>query len=415
MANAIPSRLANLPGYDTAAPDIYETTDSTTSTQTSITSAPAPSEPSETSDEDSSNSTNDQDDNEGVGILSRRRLYPERARRRFGEESRGLGSKGVDLSDRVDGKRKGYRVRRRSADVGVEGLQARIARLRREVEEVRVLAAREKDESEAEADDDAEGDGEGAGAGREDQAEELGRLLAGVEVPGAPSGRRKQVGRIASRLADAWPDQDGEESEEQTLRKVAEFDSRLAALEQALGISSLFDSTNAATVSTPVLPTLTLLDQQFAAVSSATSLTNLEAASARIAKLRSQAEAATSRPTSSSDELEGTDLPPEDLSKLQSLYALLPTLQSLSPTVPALLTRLHSLRSLHATAANAANELEDVEKRQTEMDAELKAWREGLEKVEQAVAEASEANGRNGKFVEGWVRDLEGRMKKLGR
>ena len=40
---------------------------------------------------------------------------------------------------------------------------------------------------------------------------------------------------------------------------------------------------------------------------------------------------------------------------------------------------------------------------------------EGLEKVEQAVVEASVANGRNGKVVEGWVRELEGRMKKLGR
>jgi nuclear migration protein JNM1 len=49
------------------------------------------------------------------------------------------------------------------------------------------------------------------------------------------------------------------------------------------------------------------------------------------------------------------------------------------------------------------------------MESELKAWREGLEKVEQAVGEASEANGRNGKVVEAWVRELEGRMKKLGR
>jgi nuclear migration protein JNM1 len=397
--NPIPSRLANLPGYDAAAPDLYETTDSTTTQQTS---PPLPSEPSETSDSESASASASDDEEGPFGILSRRRLYPDVARRRFGEESRGLGSKGVDLSDRVDGRRRGYKVRRRSGSgspgrvvgvVGVEGLEARIARLRREVEEVRVAAQ--------------EGDGEGGDKGGE--AEELGRLLAGVEVP-LP---KRQGARSESRTVDEGAERD-DEGEEQTLRKVADFDSRLSALEQALGIASMFDPSNTNAVSTPILPTLTLLDQQLAALLSSTSLTNLEAASARISKLRSQAEALTSRPTSSSSS-EPADITPEDLTKLQSLYTLLPTLQSLSPTVPALLTRLHSLRTLHAGAANAASELEDVEKRQAEMESELKAWREGLEKVEQAVGEASEANGRNGKVVEAWVRELEGRMKKLGR
>lgn len=411
-SDPIPSRLANLPGYDTAAPDIYETLSSPTTTLTTAASPTPASEPSETSDEEgSSNAGNDSGDEEGVGILSRRRLYPERARRRFGDESRGLGAKNVDLSDRVDGKRRGYRVRRRSLDVGVEGLNARIARLRREVEEVRVAAAREREEdAEGGAEED---EGEGERKGKEDQAEELGRLLAGVEVAAPVAGSRKRAG-----TPGAWPERDGDgEGEEQVLSKVADFDSRLSALEQALGVQSLFDTSNANAVSTPVLPTLTLLDQQLAALSSATSLTNLETASARISKLRSQAETSLSRPTSSSgpgeQDLQG--LSPDDLAKLQTLHTLLPTLQSLSPTAPALLTRLHSLRTLHTSASTASTELDEVERRQTEMESELKAWREGLEKVEEAVTEASEANGRNGKVVEGWVREFEGRMKKLGR
>ena len=388
----IPSRLANLPGYDTAAPDIYETNlSSPTGTNlTTQTSPPPPSEPSETSSEDHDSGSEEEEEEDGVGILSRRRLYPERARRRFGEESRGLGAKGVDLSDRVDGRRRGYRVRRRSGEVEGEGLGARIARLRREVEEVRVAAAKDQDQ-----DEDADADAEGG-------AEELGRLLAGVEVPA-----RKRGGTL--------PEQYGEgESEEQGLSRVADFDSRLAALEQALGVQTLFDASNASAVSTPVLPTLTLLDQQLAALSSATSAATLEAAGQRISQLRSQAE---SRPTSSSSthNADPASLHPEDWTKLQSLYTLLPTLQSLAPTVPALLTRLHSLRTLHTSAATAAYELAEVEKRQAEMEKELRAWRDGLEKVEGAVAEASEANGRNGKVVEGWVRELEGRMAKLGR
>ena len=300
----------------------------------------------------------------------------------------------MDLSDRVDGRRKGYRVRRRGSGgsegrvVGVEGLEARVARLRREVEEVRVLAR----------------DSEGGDVG----VEELVGLLAGVEVPAA--GRRRQ------QVERGVVGEEGEgEGEEQTLRKVAEFDSRLSALEQALGVASMFDTSNGTAVATPVLPSLTVLDQQLAALSSSTSMANLEAASARLSKLRSQVEVASSRPTSSSDDSEVSGVTPDDLTKLQSLYTLLPTLQSLSPTVPALLTRLHSLRTLHAGAASAASELEDIEKRQVEMETELKAWREGLEKVEEAVEEASEANGKNGRVVGTWVKELEERMKMLGR
>jgi nuclear migration protein JNM1 len=159
---------------------------------------------------------------------------------------------------------------------------------------------------------------------------------------------------------------------------------------------------------------LTLLDQQLATLSSATSLANLEAASTRIQRLRSEADKALSSPVTQNEDDEEAVLSPSDLTQLQQLYQLLPTLHSLSPTVPALLDRLRSLRTLHSTASTAASSLEAVEKRQSEMDAELKAWREGLEKLEETVREAGESNGRNGKVVEGWVRELEGRMKAVG-
>ncbi|KAI7117202.1 hypothetical protein KC324_g18891, partial [Hortaea werneckii] len=75
-----PSRLAGLPGYDTA-PDVYETpaadlTDST-SVATQQTSPRSPSESSATSDEDDEGG--DDDDEEAFGV-SRRRLYPSQAR-----------------------------------------------------------------------------------------------------------------------------------------------------------------------------------------------------------------------------------------------------------------------------------------------------------------------------------------------
>ena len=128
---------------------------------------------------------------------------------------------------------------------------------------------------------------------------------------------------------------------------------------------------------------------------------------------QSQSRPATSGSGGDNDDEEDAPLTQEDMAKLQSLYQILPTLQSLSPTVPALLTRLRSLTTLHSSAASAVADLDEMEKRQREMDAELKAWREGLEKVEAAVTQAGEMNGRNGKVVKQWVDDLETRLKAL--
>lgn len=417
MAAEPPPRLAQLPGFDTA-PDVYETPDldDDTTVATSQTSPRAVSEPSDTSEDEA-------DDEERYGV-SRRRLYPERARSRFGEQSRSIEPRGADLSDRVDGRRRGYRARRGpfgAEEEEEEGLEARIARLKREVEECRALA----EEAKAGGEEEEEGQ-EG------DDVEALSRLLAGIDVPASQRGAARARGDVVFHDALARVPRDGDkepddEDDEQTLSKIAAFDSRLSSLETALGISSVLDSDQA--LSSPLLPTLTLLDSQLSALTSATSLANLEAASSRISKLKAEAQGLAAlqhqqqKPSTrqaSEDEDEDQDTPPltpspEDLTRLNALYTLLPTLQSLSPTVPALITRLRSLKSLHGTAANVAADLDALEQRQADMDKELRMWREGLEKVESAVKQADEANGQNGGMVKGWVEDLEKRVKALGR
>ncbi|KAK4499406.1 hypothetical protein PRZ48_009920 [Zasmidium cellare] len=404
-----PSRLAQLPGFDTA-PDVYETPDiddSTTTASTQQTSPRAPSEHSETSEEE-------QEDDDGPPRVSTRRLYPQAARDRFRNQSRGVDAKGVDLSDRVDGKRKGYKLKKGvSGEEEDESLEARIARLRREVEECRALAEAEK-QGETE-DEDEEVDGEGA----LDDVDALSKLLAGVE-PAIRKGHKRKGSIFHDAPTTApLPHEDAADlTDPQTLTRISAFDTRLAALETALGISSVLE--NAESLSTPLLPTLTLLDNQLAALTSATSLSALEATSSRINKLKAEAQQLQTlqlQPTETSDEdtEPPTPLSPDDLKKLQTLYTLLPNLQALSPTVPALITRLRSLRTLHTTAATASQDLDSLEQRQNEMDRELKMWREGLEKVEEAVRNADLANGKNGGMVEGWVKELEGRMKALGR
>ncbi|KAK0913261.1 hypothetical protein LTR57_014470 [Friedmanniomyces endolithicus] len=436
------TRLSGLPGYD-SAPDVYETPDLTDDAATATTTTTLPTSPrSATEDTDATSESNDDEDDDDLGAnharkeagsggagVSRRRLYPERARRKFGAASGRVEVEGVDLSDRVDGGRQGYRVRRRRSGRrsgrrgGVEGsdgemeegLGERMARLRREVEECRVLAEGGRNEEVEQ--------GEGvAGVGVEEVGG-LGRLLASIQVPVARDRRKGQQSAPRPPAVNGAVIQealglDDDVLDEQTLGRVADFDTRLVELEQALGISSL-DAATADALSTPVLPSLTALDQQLSALASATSLTHLEAASSRLQKLRGEAEQLSQAPATRSPPVNGNAaesqgahlLSQDDMEKLQLLFQLLPNLQSLSPTVPALLARLRSLRTLHTSAASAAAELDEVERRQAHMDEELAQWRDGLSRVEKVVGQASEANGANGRFVDEWVKDLEGRVR----
>jgi nuclear migration protein JNM1 len=214
---------------------------------------------------------------------------------------------------------------------------------------------------------------------------------------------------------------EGNATDVEPSKGVAEFDARLTVLEKSLGLSTL----DSGAPEIPLLPSLALLDRQFGALMNASSLASLEAASVRIKKLKEEAEQLstpsaepTAQPhqngtTTPKSETSQSSLSPVDVEKLRALHSLLPTLQSLSPTVPALLDRLRSLHTLHAGAANAASELERLERSQDDFDKELEEWRQGLGRVEKALREALDANGRNGKVVQSWVKELEGRVSKL--
>ncbi|EME44163.1 hypothetical protein DOTSEDRAFT_71846 [Dothistroma septosporum NZE10] len=403
-------RREGLPGIDTA-PDVYETgndvdDDTTTSTfQTSQSGADSG---------DSGSDTTEEDDDYGV---SRRSLFPQRARSRFAQQSRNVRTAGVDVSDRVDGKRKGYRIRRdlcSQDEIEDETLEARIARLRREVEECKAQAEEERKAAQEEDDED-----EDAENGTSNNVDALSRLLAGIDLPPTASASKRGHRRKGSVFHDAPTTSSQSQPEappdDQTLAQITTFDTRLAALESALGVSSILDpSADKSILSTPLLPSLALLDQQLATLTTATSLSALEAATSKIQSLKAQADNLASLSAEGVEE-EGasTTLSPDDLQKLQTLYSILPTLQSLSPTVPTLITRLRSLNHIHTAAAQASEDLEAVEQKQAEMERELKMWREGLEKVERAVENGLESNGRNGGMVKKWVEELDGRVRAL--
>ncbi len=222
--------------------------------------------------------------------------------------------------------------------------------------------------------------------------------------------------------------------EDHTLSKVSDFDSRLALIEAALGIDAIPLPTQDRSAAKAILPALDSLDKQVNTLSNSTD-SSLEKISRRVRHLtvdaekleraRRSAKAAQEAlspsigdPRSSSINSEAQVIPEvedhETLSKINALYGTLSTIESLAPLLPSVLDRLRSLRTLHADAATASQTLNKVESRQEAMKEELQGWREGLEKVEKAMEQGEQTMKDNTEMVEGWVKELEERMRKIG-
>ena len=223
------------------------------------------------------------------------------------------------------------------------------------------------------------------------------------------------------------------------LAKAADFDRRLTSLERALGMGSSGTAPELDLRGLPraLVPTLDALQRQVSTLSEA-STASLDSISRRVRTLTQEAEAlekarrgakaaqdalvsasASSAkgggrsPDSPTGRAEGAEQDLEQTTKINALYGTIPTIESLSPLLPPLLDRLRSLRAMHADAAAAADTLARLEQKQAEMAADVRQWREGLERVEKAVGEGDGAMEENMKTVQGWVGALEEKMARL--
>lgn len=208
------------------------------------------------------------------------------------------------------------------------------------------------------------------------------------------------------------------------LAKAADFDGRLALLEKALGISPAdLPLLNGSSTPKAILPTLDTLQRQISVISESTP-SSLDSISRRVRTLTQEAERleeSRKAAKAAQDVLKaaGGDIASEEgedseqVAKINALYGTLSTIENLAPLLPSLLDRLRSLRAIHADAATASESLDRTEKKQAEMASDIKKWREGLEKVEEAMKNGETVMSGNMKVVEGWVKDLEQKMEKL--
>jgi nuclear migration protein JNM1 len=360
----------------------------------------------------------------------------------------GVDASEVDFSDRVDGKRKSYKASTRrqriledgteelgdlSDDEDLEILERKVARLRRELEEVKEEYGKRK----------VTGNDSSAGVqDYESQISSLSRVLDEVSksadvvqkngrlVPHKPS-RSAQLPSTDNVLRTAEAERPGATytvtyaptyEQSHALVKTADFDRRLLLLEKAIGITSTaVPGVDATGLPRAIMPTLETLQRQISTLSQATT-SNLDTASRRIRTLIQEAEKLVKAraDAKAAQEALGPNAPAaiggddvDQAAKINALYGTLPTIENLNPLLPSLLDRLRSLRAIHADASTASETLDRIEKQQADMAAELKQWRDGLDKIEGAMKEGDEAWVKNQKVMEAWVKGLEERIIKL--
>lgn len=399
----------------------------------------------------------------------------------------------IDFSDSIAARRKAYRIKNRrrrrrtggsdnvgdSSESEEETLARKLARLRREVEELKHELDTRQSPPVAGEDN----------ADLDDGIAELSRTLDNVYVSARGFAAFHSVASVLAQKIDSEAPKEQFSGDNLTrnhqespgavgntalsapsgiLAHAVAFDSRLALIEAAMGISSssnpfITDGASEPALR-PVLPALENLTSRLTALSSILAgpspasavptvgsapptmtytTTHLEVLSARVRKLTTDAEALASArkravdaakaaqaariaaatldsasdmslSSSSATEVESAaSQRDEQAAKIQALYATLPTIQSLHPLLPSVLERLRSLRAIHAGAAQAAESLNTLEKRQAEMNQEIEQWRQGLHVVEEKMNQGEAALKSNIELVEPWVRALERRLESL--
>ncbi|KAL8925084.1 MAG: hypothetical protein Q9172_002403 [Xanthocarpia lactea] len=449
-------KYAGLIDLDDTAPDIYETPELTDDAST----IPA----SSTIRSDSRASSTDGLDGNNAAI-DRHRINPIDARNSF------LPIDTPDSSSHswISNQRAAYRTSNKRAPNGSledrlvdgtdeedeESLERKLARLRREVTEVKEAFQNRRSEAQAKQRGSTKKIESVPGEKKQGEPVEtldsLNQILEKIERP-EDAGQDASAHRLVRRLNEGYqingqqtPDGSAQAvqnhenqgygidrtlppNQAQALSKISDFDKRLRLLEAALGMDFIPLPTQDRDASRAVLPVLDGLDRQISSISTTDS--SLDQISRRIRQMTEDAEKLTEARKAAAAQLTSNESTErkrlsttksgapatedrgdlDQTSKLNALYGTLPTIESLSPLLPSVLDRLRSLRTIHADAANASDSLSKVESRQAAMAEELKEWREGLEKIELAMQHGETSLKANMEVVEKWVKELESRL-----
>jgi nuclear migration protein JNM1 len=381
--------------------------------------------------------------------IDRAKFQPNDARARFRPAR--VDARNVDFSNRATGTQRSYRTSSRRqrhdyddreeygdwSDEEDEDLERKIARLRREVEEVKL-------EVQQRARAPAEGDGE-----QEEEPianiEKISEVLDAFYSArhGGPDGAEADFSKLAAKFdqdlstqaattpaTKALPSASASLTNPQlaqALQKAGDFDTRLWFLETALGLDNSNLPDHASNPPKPLLHNLQTMAQKIQSLQEPSSTIDAAASKARKAAqdferlhlFRKTIEDENySKPAAAELEearkAEGYIDDAKRITKINALYGTLPTIDSFAPILPTVLERLRTLRALHGAAAAASGTLDEMEKRQNEQAVEIQQWREALLNVEARLKEGKGALTENVENVGEWVKDLESRVKRFG-
>lgn len=434
MALQLNRKYANLPDLD-SAPDVYETPELTDDNSTTVGRA--------RSDSNSSDKDHEFTENGSSGI-SRSKLPLQEARLHFAPAV--IDAENVDFSDRLTAKRKSYkassrRLRRKetdtlqfeeSSDEEIESFGRKLARLKREIEDVKELSKIHRGEKSIHQDEAIDWDADVTSlckaldeisslqstANQDYNAKLTKDLGSGIKI-NAPPNQSQSVEQSATYTVTYAPIY----QQSHALAKAANFDSRLALLEKVLGVNIMEESSLIENGSRKaVLPLLEKIQKQVSVLSNSTP-SSLDAMSQQIRKLTQEAEKLenaqkpanlpqkalnTGKEISSKIE-EDSEL----VMKVNSLYGALPVIEKLRPILPSLLDRLHSLRAIHSAAATTKSALDQIDREQVKIADDIRNWQEGLSRMEKTMSEAEATMNSNVHFMKEWVKALENNLAAL--
>lgn len=277
-----------------------------------------------------------------------------------------------------------------------ETLDARIARLQREVEEVKVLKKKETTEDIPRLDElksileSLSSKGETG-----DESSDQLHLYEGMGERKIADKTKMQL-ELTNRLLERY------------LNRFTDLETRLTTLEEKIGTSN---------IRRPILPSMDELRNRINLISNTPSglekaVANLRDLVTAVEKLKTAKQRPTTAGAQQQQEVVARDTE-VDMKKVNEIYKRLPLLDNLSALVPGLIARLKSLQGIHADAEVSTETMRDIDRTVQTIASEFKQWTETLHTIETKLQEMDDKMTHNRREINEWVQNIEARISKV--
>lgn len=282
-----------------------------------------------------------------------------------------------------------------------ETLEARIARLQREVEEVRHIVRENHDTQPGNKLDNVEKDLKAVLANLQKD-----RWPTSLELYSDLGTRKSGKSHIAIKSDDS--------NVQKYIIQLSSLESRLSKLESVIGANAGQLDLNSGQqapltlILQDIRRRISLLASSSAGIDKATSrVKDLASSIEKLRALRVQQQR--SLPSGSDESFQSAEIN----NKIMAVYDRLNALGSLSAIVPKLIDRLKSLQAIHADAGSSLVLTRDFENTIEGIKFEYKSWIHSLEKMESKLTDYDAKSGTNREALGKWIKSVEQRVEKL--